>query len=131
MWDPVAKAHSIVRADEVPIYSEPIAVTMEALRWLPIQLDADVASVVPSSTVPCSRGVDKNQMSSWGETVGRGLRSIAFHSTLAGEVLVCFVYHDERLRMLKRGQTLPDEESDNGGNWVEAAKVLRERLLQS
>merc|ERR1712150_111637 len=72
-----------------------------------------------------------NEAPSWGRTIGQGLRSVQFHSTLSGELLACFVYHDGRLRMLKRGQRLPEEEQcDFSKAWVLAARELRSALMQ-
>lgn len=132
MWDPVARAHSIVRAPEVPIYSAAIAAAMEALRRLPIRLDAELERPAEDGS---EAGVeDPGEVSAeaerWGHVVGRGLRSVQLHSTLSGDLLVCLVYHDERLRCLRQGERLPGEGDDDERSWRAAAQELR-RALQA
>eukprot|EP00928_Gymnodinium_smaydae_P025209 TRINITY_DN20155_c0_g3_i1.p1 TRINITY_DN20155_c0_g3~~TRINITY_DN20155_c0_g3_i1.p1 ORF type:complete len:534 (-),score=47.74 TRINITY_DN20155_c0_g3_i1:83-1633(-) len=132
-WDPVARQHSTVRVSDVPIYSEPINAIMEVLRVLPIALDAECpkavvgAGRVPESLRPLVDEAVSSKLvneSPWGSTIGRGLRSVQMHSTLSGDVLLCFVYNDPSLRDVKRGMA-----SDSGDNtWKDAARALRTLL---
>jgi len=117
MWDTVAKDHSVVRAHAVPIYAAPIAAAMEALRKLPISIDVEQASHETGNL----------GTSDWGVVIGRGLRSVQFHSTLTHELLVCLVYHDERLKSRRRNERLQGEEQVNEG-WKAAATILRSAL---
>merc|ERR1711957_607752 len=53
---------------------------------------------------------------------------MGFHSTLSGELLVCFVYHDARLRTMKREEQLAGaQEAD--ACWLQAARALRDQLV--
>lgn len=133
MWDPISQAHSMVRTDEVPVFSPPIVLAMDLLQRQPIVLDtalvADVAMVAEAAL-----GVDAQEddvhADDWGSVIGRGLRSVQFHSTLSGELLVCLVYHDERLRHLRRNEQLPGADEDRE-RWLQAARTLRERFLEA
>eukprot|EP00438_Fugacium_kawagutii_P002715 Skav222417 [mRNA] locus=scaffold2890:58049:63365:+ [translate_table: standard] len=71
------------------------------------------------------------QATDWGKVIGHGLRSVQFHSTLSGQLMVCpgstisaqtalsvapaelvlrcLAYYDPRVQSLKRGQVLPEE----------------------
>ncbi|CAE8617653.1 unnamed protein product [Polarella glacialis] len=137
MWDPVARGHSLVRASEVPIYSAPIAAAMEALRRLPIELDLELLDEdEPDEDHDWEKaGADQDSApNAWGQVIGRGLRTIQFHSTLSGELMVCLTYSDERLRTLKRGEKLPGEDSSSwetsaqGVAWTSAAREVRQAL---
>lgn len=129
MWDPVAKGHSIVRAEELHIYSPAIAAAMESFRRLPILIDA-------ASDDSARENAQQEGQTHWGRVVGQGLRSVQFHSTLSGELLVCLAYFDERLQRLKRGERLSgekegsDEVEVGGMAWTEAAQPLRAALLE-
>eukprot|EP00419_Tripos_fusus_P012802 CAMPEP_0172668826 /NCGR_PEP_ID=MMETSP1074-20121228/9299_1 /TAXON_ID=2916 /ORGANISM="Ceratium fusus, Strain PA161109" /LENGTH=463 /DNA_ID=CAMNT_0013485519 /DNA_START=32 /DNA_END=1419 /DNA_ORIENTATION=- len=117
MWDAIAKDHSVVRAHAVPIYAAPIAAAMEALRTLPIFTDVDNSNYETNDVFS----------SSWGAVVGHGLRSVQFHSTLTHELLVCFIYHDKRLKSRRRNEKLQGEEQASA-EWEAAAKILRSAL---
>mmetsp|Transcript_123828 Transcript_123828/g.361550 ORF Transcript_123828/g.361550 Transcript_123828/m.361550 type:complete len:460 (+) Transcript_123828:62-1441(+) len=129
MWDPVAKAHSIVYMSEVPIYSSAISAAMEALRKLPIQIDAELMSNEQDK-----HGTDASHgpgPEPWGFVIGQGLRSVQFHSTLSGDLLVCLVYHDARLRCLRHGERLLEESGDDEHRWAAAAQRFREALQEA
>jgi len=134
MWDPIAKEYSIVRASDVPIYSAPIAVAMDILRRLPIKLDPDIPAA--SACTLHASDIDADDVpDSWGAVVGRALRSVQFHSTMSSELLVCMVYHDARLRSLRRGEQLSSEDGTEREAWLAAAsefrKVLQEELARA
>lgn len=119
MWDPVEGKHTTVSALDVPIFSRPITAAMELLQRQRIELTEFRAP-------PEARDVSDD----WRQVVGQGLRSVQFHSTLSRELIVCLVYHDERLKNMKRSQLLPDEEAETA-RWVAAAKILRQRFLDA
>lgn len=130
MWDPVARDYSIVRACQEPIYSAPIAATMEELRRLPIVLDtpvsggkADNAADGGGTEPACWTGQEH-----WGRSIGRALRAVQLHSTMSGDLLICLTYHDERLRALKRGEQLPGGEGDSAEVWLAAAREFQSAL---
>jgi len=135
MWDPVAHDHSIVRATDVPIYSVLISSAMEILRRLPIELDVELTM----RREACWREENDggrleigDRPTKWekdvGITLGRGLRNVQFHSTLSGELLICLIYHDQRLRTIKRNDPWPLQNSDVE-DWLRAARELRETLF--
>merc|ERR1712150_399308 len=69
-------------------------------------------------------------MGEWGRTIGKGLRSVQFMSTLSNELLVSFAYLDERLRTLRRTECVPGEEIAAAA-WRNAAEELRRVLLEA
>jgi len=133
MWDQASQAHSMICTDEVPIFSQPIVLAMELLQRQPIVLDrvlaTDEAVIADGEPVADTQGGDSDD-EHWGCILGCGMRSVQFHSTLSGELLVCFVYHDERLRRLRRHEHLPDADEDQE-RWLRAAATLRERFLEA
>jgi len=137
MWDPAAKEHSLISPTEVPIFSRPISVAMEVLRTLPIRVDPELGEGNDEQEWTCLDLADASKPTAWGRVIGHGLRSAQFHSTLSGELIVCLAYHDVRLRDLKRGQPLPEEDdaafenSTQGKRWMAAAQELRSFLLQA
>ncbi|CAE7473407.1 trmA, partial [Symbiodinium necroappetens] len=137
MWDPKAEEHSLINPTEVPIFSRPISVAMEVLRTLPIRVDPELGEGNDEQEWTCLDLADASKPTAWGRVIGHGLRSAQFHSTLSGELIVCLAYHDVRLRDLKRGQPLPEEDdaafenSTQGKRWMAAAQELRSFLLQA
>jgi len=128
MWDQHAKTHSFVRSSEVPIFAAPIDRAMAELQNLPFELDAELWSSEGDVHRHVLDSHDGNELSSWCRVLGKGLRSVQFHSTLSGELLICLVYHDERLRNLKRSERLPGAD-DEDACWLDAAHSLREHLV--
>lgn len=119
MWDPQARAPSIMRATEVPMFSRVITFAMEALRLQPIQLDEALRGDAP---------LTRAHLPGWGQTIGRGLRSVQLHSSTTDELLITLAYHDERRRCLKRGETFAGEDA-LADEWTGAARILRDALL--
>ena len=105
-----AGADAFVLSDEPPkklsAEAAPIAAAMEALRTLPIFTDVDNSNYETNDVFS----------SSWGAVVGHGLRSVQFHSTLTHELLVCFIYHDKRLKSRRRNEKLQGEEQAQKAN---------------
>mmetsp|Transcript_32021 Transcript_32021/g.68224 ORF Transcript_32021/g.68224 Transcript_32021/m.68224 type:complete len:516 (-) Transcript_32021:44-1591(-) len=148
MWDPVAQAHSIVRPEEVPIYSPEISAAMRVLRAVPIELDKDLPQAASASS-GCQSDVadfdddddddsenDKDddrdipfRTATSGSVLGKGLRSVQLQSTLSGELLVCLCYFDERLKTRKRSEQLPEDHDPEV--WRRAAGELRDCFMEA
>jgi len=139
MWEPDARAHSLIDPVEVPIFSLLISAAMEAMRRMPIILDAEATECSDDADWECvhmEAADDAIRTTAWGKIIGHGLRSVQFHSTLAGELMVCLAYHDARLQSLKRGEVLPEEDGDTfetssqGKAWLAAAAEFKAVLHQ-
>eukprot|EP00971_Amphidinium_carterae_P053189 1047820-Amphidinium_carterae.1 len=114
-WDSQAKAYSLVGTSDVENLSIPIITAMRFLQQLPIAPYGPTENVV----------LDELR---W-QPLGAGLRSVQLHSTLSGELLICFVYHDPLLKNVKRAASAGTGTDRQA--WRSAAQCLRDSLLEA